>query len=251
MRTDDMETIIVFDNNTGDDRLLAMWGFSCLVKTAAGNWLFDSGSNGPVLLGNMNRLGLDPATVKWFFLSHPHWDHLGGLGSLLEKNPALELFMPRSASTHLVMDLRRLGATVTVIGERATAIGPGVFSTGVSGEPAEQALVFDTPAGGVMLVGCAHPGVHRLARQASSILGKKLLLACGGFHLFREDEPGIAKVIDELERVPVATVCPCHCSGEQATAMLAARYGKCCLPGGVGSQLVLAQVVQQARDGYR
>lgn len=58
-------------------------GFACLVSTPNGRWLFDTGS-GATLLGNLAVLDHDPATIDGIILSHGHYDHCGGLLSLLQ-----------------------------------------------------------------------------------------------------------------------------------------------------------------------
>lgn len=78
---------IVFDNNPGLPELATLWGFAVVMQTPGGTLLFDTGSNGRVLLKNMAALNLSPESIGLLFLSHPHWDHIGGLDSFLEVNP--------------------------------------------------------------------------------------------------------------------------------------------------------------------
>ena len=57
-------------------------GFACLLQTSAGRWLFDTGS-GETLLANLAALDLDPRNLDGIILSHGHYDHCGGLLTLL------------------------------------------------------------------------------------------------------------------------------------------------------------------------
>ena len=59
-------------------------GFACLLQTSAGRWLFDTGS-GETLLANLVALHLDPRNLDGIILSHGHYDHCGGLLTLLRK----------------------------------------------------------------------------------------------------------------------------------------------------------------------
>jgi len=59
-------------------------GFACLVQTPAGRWLFDTGS-GKTLLANLAALDLDVRNLDGVILSHGHYDHCGGLLTLLRK----------------------------------------------------------------------------------------------------------------------------------------------------------------------
>ena len=78
---------IVFDNYPGGPGLENLWGFAALLRLDGQSILFDTGSNGRALLRNMAALGLSPGSVDLIFLSHPHWDHMGGLDSVLELSP--------------------------------------------------------------------------------------------------------------------------------------------------------------------
>jgi 7,8-dihydropterin-6-yl-methyl-4-(beta-D-ribofuranosyl)aminobenzene 5'-phosphate synthase len=63
---------ILFDNYPGLPRLTSLWGFAALIRVAGPTILFDTGSNGRVLLKNMAALGHMPESVDLIFLSHAH-----------------------------------------------------------------------------------------------------------------------------------------------------------------------------------
>ena len=74
---------IVCENTVGRPiAACAEHGFACLLQTPAGRWLFDTGS-GDTLLANLSALGLDHQKLDGVILSHGHYDHCGGLLSLL------------------------------------------------------------------------------------------------------------------------------------------------------------------------
>jgi len=78
-----MKIIILYDNNVFQRGLKSDWGFSCLVETHDRRILFDTGSNGSILLKNMEKLDIDPLSIDEVFISHPHFDHVGGLSAFL------------------------------------------------------------------------------------------------------------------------------------------------------------------------
>jgi 7,8-dihydropterin-6-yl-methyl-4-(beta-D-ribofuranosyl)aminobenzene 5'-phosphate synthase len=55
-----MKITIVFDNYLHNPELKTEWGFSCLIEGFEKNILFDTGSDGEILLENMQKLKLDP-----------------------------------------------------------------------------------------------------------------------------------------------------------------------------------------------
>ena len=83
----DLTLTIVYDNNPCNEELETRWGFSCLVEGLEETILFDVGGEGAVLLRNMKKLGIDIDTIDIVVLSHIHYDHIGGLSTLLEEKP--------------------------------------------------------------------------------------------------------------------------------------------------------------------
>jgi len=64
---------VLCDNYTTRDDLQTSWGFSCLIRQGGKNVLFDTGGDGIVLSGNMEKLGIDPASIDLLMISHQHW----------------------------------------------------------------------------------------------------------------------------------------------------------------------------------
>jgi 7,8-dihydropterin-6-yl-methyl-4-(beta-D-ribofuranosyl)aminobenzene 5'-phosphate synthase len=229
---------ILFDNYPFHPQLTALWGFAALIRLPQQNILFDTGSNGRVLLKNMKALDIDPSTLDLLFLSHPHWDHMGGLDSLLEVKPELHLVLHEGFSKHLIHDLRGQCATLTVVGATPQSIAPGVSSTGLlNSEPPEHALLIETDELTLLISGCAHPGIATIVEGASRMLQRKVDAVIGGFHLMAADADRIAHTIERLQTLGVTKVLPTHCSGDQAIAALHTAYGEDCFEGGVGRQI--------------
>lgn len=63
---------------------------SYLIATPAGHVLVDSGfaETVPQVLANVRTLGFDPKDVKWLLISHPHYDHVGGIADLRDATGA-------------------------------------------------------------------------------------------------------------------------------------------------------------------
>jgi 7,8-dihydropterin-6-yl-methyl-4-(beta-D-ribofuranosyl)aminobenzene 5'-phosphate synthase len=222
---------IVFDNYVANEKLESFWGFSCVINDY---FLFDTGSNGRALVRNMAKMGVEINELKYLFISHPHWDHIGGIDSVLDINPYMTLFLPDSLSKLYIRDLKRLSREVKVIHENPTKLFGKFYSTGVMMPIGEQSLVIDEGDFSIVVTGCAHPGIVNIVRRAIEMLNKPVLYALGGFHLMRSGENEIIEVVKELKALGVEYVTPTHCSGDLAIEIFKEEYGENYIPGGVG-----------------
>jgi 7,8-dihydropterin-6-yl-methyl-4-(beta-D-ribofuranosyl)aminobenzene 5'-phosphate synthase len=186
-----MRVTILYDNDAWDGRLTPGWGFSCLVEAWGRRILFDAGGDGRVLLGNMEALGLDPKDMDWAFVSHGHFDHVGGLPQILDLNP-ITVYVPSSCPLP-----RPEKGVVRVSGP--LEIEANIYSTGEL-DGIEQALVVQQGEGVVVIVGCSHPGVEAVLKAASRFGPATGLI--GGLHGFDD-----FILLESLDRV-----CPTHCT---------------------------------------
>ena len=78
-----MKVTILCENTVGHRLGLGEHGFSALIETHLGNYLFDTG-RGESVVKNSLELNKDIRTIKKIFLSHGHYDHTGGLPEVLK-----------------------------------------------------------------------------------------------------------------------------------------------------------------------
>jgi len=231
---------VVYDNNPYDPALQTGWGFACWVEAPQGVVLFDTGGDGPTLLGNLARLGLDPASVDVVVLSHIHGDHTGGLGGLLDAGARPTVYVPSAFPGAFKEAVRARTALVEVTGPME--ILPGIYTTGPVGSSiVEQALAVETGEGLVVVTGCAHPGVAEMVRRAKEATGEGVALVMGGFHLGGASRSQVGAVIDDLRSLGVRRVAPCHCTGDLARRMFAETFGADFFPAGVGWTIALEE----------
>jgi 7,8-dihydropterin-6-yl-methyl-4-(beta-D-ribofuranosyl)aminobenzene 5'-phosphate synthase len=227
---------IVYDNNAFDPRLQAAWGFACLVEVGGRALLFDTGGDGPTLMANLAALGIDAGEVEVVVLSHVHGDHTGGLEALLAVNDRLVVYVPRSFSGDLG---RQVGerALVVPVDEPVEIMGD-VRTTGEMGTAVlEQSLIVETDRGLAVVTGCAHPGIVEIVRRAAA--QGEVDLVIGGFHLHDRSPGDVQAIIEQLVRLGVRRVAPCHCTGAQATAAFDAAFGPDFVPCGVGAVITI------------
>ena len=230
-----MEITILFDNHNPNGGARSLWGFSAYV--GAYNLLFDTGSNGRALLRNMEQLGIDVRQIEYRFLSHEHWDHIGGVDSILEANPNLTIFAPNSLSKNMIADLRTQSKEVIVCDAHPRPLVPGLYSTGVRGKTPEHALLIDgdTPT---LVTGCGHEGIGAIADTAATLIDKPLGSVVGGFHLHGTPAAETQAIIDKLKKHGITQVLPTHCTGEKAMAMFEEAFGAGYVAGGIGARFV-------------
>jgi 7,8-dihydropterin-6-yl-methyl-4-(beta-D-ribofuranosyl)aminobenzene 5'-phosphate synthase len=199
--------------------------------------LFDTGSDGRILLGNMQELGVDPRGIDTAVLSHPHGDHTGGLSALLQINPHLRVYLGRSFSRGFKKALQREGAKpVEITGLQR--LFDAVYTTGeLAHMLREQSLIIDTKEGLVVITGCAHPGIVKIAKTAVKQLNKQINLLIGGFHLGGARQAKVYSIIDSLQELGVCRVGPCHCTGDGAIELFKRAYKENFIEVGVGSRI--------------
>jgi 7,8-dihydropterin-6-yl-methyl-4-(beta-D-ribofuranosyl)aminobenzene 5'-phosphate synthase len=229
----------VFNNVPFASELETAWGFAAVIEGLEQTLLFDTGSDGALLLANMERMRIDPGMIDGVFLSHAHGDHTGGLERLLRRNPSVSVYMPASFPRQFQRSTAEAGGRVVTI-LAATKLFERAYSTGPMGRATEeQALVLDTPKGLVIMTGCAHPGIVELVQAAKKQREKDVRLLIGGFHLLHQSESRIRATIDALEALGVAQVAPSHCTGDRAIALFRKAWGKDFLDAGCGAVIEL------------
>ncbi len=189
---------IAVDNTSADARLGHEHGFACVVDAHDKRVLFDTGATPELLLRNLEILDVAPSSVDLVFISHPHWDHVGGLAGFLERaRPPVVL----PASAPPPPEAERV---VSV--DRPIRLAPGLWSTGqmpaVDYPLQEQSLVVETGAGSVVVVGCSHPGVGRILDAAVRCVPGRVRALVGGLHGFDD----VRKLAD------IDLVVPAHCT---------------------------------------
>jgi 7,8-dihydropterin-6-yl-methyl-4-(beta-D-ribofuranosyl)aminobenzene 5'-phosphate synthase len=210
-----MQITILYDNDVYKEGLQADWGFSCLVEVpcyGGTRILFDTGTNGPILLSNMEKLNIDPTTIDEVFISHAHFDHVGGLSAFLNVKSDVTIYVPPS-----LRGIRGVKEVVSV--SEPLKIHENVFSTGEI-DHIEQSMAVKIDEGIVIIAGCSHPRMAHILKAASQF--GKIHAIVGGLHGFSEYD-----LFKDLE-----LICPTHCT--QHKAEIKALYPKKYTDGGVG-----------------
>jgi len=218
-----MKVTIIYDNTAYRKDLQSDWGFSALVEVdlrgpeqKLKRILFDTGADGKILLANMKKLAIDPASIDEIFISHLHSDHSGGLDQFLKVNPQIKrIYVPAA-----------MGLKNEVVLKKPQKIDENVFSTGEL-EGIEQSMGVITPMGVILIVGCSHPYMGTILDAAGKF--GKITAIVGGLHGFSEFE-----LFKNLE-----LICPTHCT--QHKAELKKLYPQKYLEGGAGRTIEILE----------
>jgi len=227
---------ILFDNYAKGDSCSSLWGFSAYLERY--RMLFDTGSNGRELLKNMQRQGIDPFEIKSLFITHDHWDHIGGIDSILELNSNLTIYAPASLSNNHIRDLKTLAKEVIIIGRNPMHLFGDLYTTGLLGEkdPEHSLIIADSYP--KVLTGCGHYGISQIIQRANAIIGREIKSALGGFHLLKTSKEDILVQIKTLQSLGVVQVMPTHCTGDLAVRLFSEAFREGYLEGGIGHTLI-------------
>jgi 7,8-dihydropterin-6-yl-methyl-4-(beta-D-ribofuranosyl)aminobenzene 5'-phosphate synthase len=255
------------ENTAGIDGCLGEWGLSVLVESDDITVLFDTGQ-GFSTVHNADILGVDLTKVDKIVLSHGHFDHTGGLESVLSRmgkeveviaHP--DIWQAKYAvseggdSRYIGIPFSRkaledLGARFKLTAE-PVALGASIITSGEIPRVTEyediepflavkenggfrpdtfrddQALIIKTPAGLVVILGCAHRGIVNTLYHAQKLSGQKEIdTVIGGCHLMSAGLERIKRTINALKELGVKRLGACHCTGLEASVMMAKEFGE-------------------------
>ena len=221
--------ISVYDNYQVDPKLKTAWGFGTIIKTPQELILFDTGGSSEILLFNMEKLCINPISIKKVVISHIHSDHLGGLKGFLERRSNVTVFIPSSFPESVKNMISKGGANYVEISS-SRKISDSIYTTGeLYGPPKEQSLILNSRKGLVVITGCAHPGIVNIVKRAKELMKKdKVHLVLGGFH-----HPPIS-CVKEFKELGVEKVAPSHCTGDLVREAFRKEYKKDFIEYGVG-----------------
>jgi 7,8-dihydropterin-6-yl-methyl-4-(beta-D-ribofuranosyl)aminobenzene 5'-phosphate synthase len=244
-------------------KLIGEHGLSFYVETENNKLLFDTGQN-LAISNNAKVLGIDLNQIDSVVLSHGHYDHSGGLKSLLAYNRNFTLYAHPEVFSHKLKSVddnyKYIGIPLEkkFLAEKGielrlncnpTQIFSGVMTTGeiplkndfeglesgfylqknnqikTDTLADDQALILDTNNGLTVLLGCSHRGVINTLNHVSRLAAKKRIKTIlGGLHLGKASDSKIRKIINLLRGFGLEKIGVGHCTGTRAFLALSNAF---------------------------
>ncbi len=248
-----IKIVVLVENDYIRGDILKEHGLSFWIEYKGNRILFDTGQS-DIVVDNAKKLGVDLSTANAVVLSHGHYDHCGGLSSVLNLASKAKIFLHPSASQERYSQkptgtrfigmskesIEALDGRDVVWTKEPTRIFDGVFVTGgidrvndfedVGGNffldkdckiaddiVDDQSLFIESDDEVVVLLGCAHSGIVNTLDCISKFTKNKPIKAViGGTHLVNASESRLEKTMEAIGKYDLSMISPLHCSGNKA-----------------------------------
>lgn len=211
-------TVLVEDRSSIPE-LRAEHGIALLLEVGGEKWLFDTGQSG-LVVENARNLGIDLKEIEGVILSHGHYDHTGGLESVLRETGDVTIYAhpgifrerfgikntgkPRPIGIPFARHLLEESGARFSLAEMGREISPGIYLSGEiprltsfeQGDPLlvvkeedryipdpfldDQFILVDDDDGVIMITGCCHAGLINSLKEARELHPRQRIKAIVG-----------------------------------------------------------------------
>ena len=268
-------TCMVDDAVDGRSLYWGEHGVSFLIETAQRRVLFDSGQSGTVLLHNLKLAAIEPRSIDAIAISHAHFDHTGGLESLLAQTGVKPLYahpdLFRERFARHEGEIKKIGPAMSLeqlkgqaelrLTDQPQEILPGVYTSGEITVRAElegrsprhmiregngwvadpyrddMSIVLKVADGLVLVCGCCHAGLLNTLQHVRNHFAGEIKAVLGGTHLTDVKDEQMLHILEVLRGYGPPRLYPNHCTGLRAYMALAVGFGGLVAPCPAGTVL--------------
>ena len=267
-----MKISILIDNHVELSGLKAEHGLSMVIEEEDHKILFDCGQSSEIIK-NAKKLGLELDDLNQIVLSHGHYDHTGGLLSILKLNKGIDVYghpdifdkkyVGKKQQRYIGMQEERElyeneGANF-ILSARSIKLTKNIYTTGqipgvtsfekVDGSFMKMkdneykkdeilddlSLVIERDEGTILILGCTHRGIINTLKHVADMTGRdKFLLVIGGMHLVGKEDHYVEKTLEEMNRYKIDRLVPIHCSGVSNLPLFKKYFGGRLIYGSTG-----------------
>lgn len=255
--------VTLVENTAGVHKgLRSEHGIAFYVELQGKSLLFDTGQSG-AFFENAEKLKIDLTRIDALCLSHGHYDHSGGVRTLLMKGMRPSVWIgkgffdekyAREGTTYEYVGndfdaayFQEQGVPYREVDTEIQEILPGAYAVtrfertfpdetvnprfwvlrkGMFSQDTfedEITLVLDTPRGLVVLLGCSHPGVKNILSSIKKRFSRKIYAVLGGTHMVEASESSIERSLKYFKEEGAELLGVSHCTGEKASKRIAER----------------------------
>ena len=185
-------------------------GYAVYVSYEGKRFLMDTGIRKESLVQNMKAAGITLHDLDFVFLSHSHFDHVGGLDYVRRKRPSLPVYIPPGGGFTNprglieVKDHLKVSKNIILVHTHNDARNAGISD--------ELSLLLKTGRGPYLLTGCTHTGFFSILEEAKRVAGESIFFQTGGSQLNHASESTIQAYARKIKTLNVTRVSPSHCS---------------------------------------
>lgn len=185
-------------------------GYAVYVSYEGKKFLMDTGVGEASLIHNLKAAGITLDDLDFVFLSHRHFDHVGGLGYVRSKRPTLPIYIPPGRGFVNPAGLKEVKDHLMV--------SPNIYlirthnDGGFAGIADELSLLIKTKKGPYLLTACTHTGFFKILEEAKRVAGENIFFHTGGTQLNGASRSKIETHVGKLKTLNVTQISPSHCS---------------------------------------
>lgn len=228
-----MKITVLFDEETCLDNLYGAFGLSLLIGN---NILFDTGSDGSVLVKNLQALNIPLEDITSIVLSHEHWDHIDGLREIVPLLSKPNIYVSKSFPLKISKEISEYGGIIRRI-HLPVVVEKNVYITNEMNGlykneflPEQSIIILTSQNTATLICGCAHFGIEnkieKINLDISVHLDRKIKIntVIGGLHLSKETDGTLTSIVDTLLKTGITKIGSLHCSGKCLKSLLKIKY---------------------------